>query len=143
MPKKNTMKFEESHYFKSLKPHKLEMPFGNFYLCEKFFISELNEGIHFDWQKIEDVVAELIKFYGKDAKLGYIPNRINSYSVNPHYWDKVDKTFNIIVASAIVVYSTMTLMNADLEKRFFKKSIKRCTSLTEAIEWMYGLEEFK
>lgn len=136
------MRFEESKYFISLNPYKLEMSFGNFYLCEKFFISELNEGIHFDWIKIEEVMSELIKFYGKDAKFGYIPNRINSYSVNPQYWDKVDKKYNMIVASAIVFYSTMTMMNATLEKHFFKKSMKRCQNLTEAIEWMINLDEF-
>ncbi len=136
------MRFEESGYYNSVKPYKLELPFGNFYLCEKFFISELNEGIHFDWDKIENVMSELIKFYGKGAKLGYIPNRVNSYSVNPHYWDKVDKEYNMIVASAIVFYSPMTMMNATLEKQFFKKSMKRCRSLSEAIEWMTNLDEF-
>tara|TARA_R110002049_G_scaffold163800_1_gene329796 strand:- start:4947 stop:5360 length:414 start_codon:yes stop_codon:yes gene_type:complete len=135
------VRFEESQYFNDLKPYKLEMPFGTFYLCEKLLVSELNEGIHFDWDKIENTMAELIKFYGKDAKLGYIPNRVNSYSVNPQYWDKVDKKYNMIIASAIVVYSPMTMMNSTLEKRFFNKSIKRCRSLSEAIEWMLNLKE--
>lgn len=135
------MRFEKSQYFDDLKPHKLVMPFGTFYFCDKFFISELNEGIHFEWDKIEDVMTELIKFYGKDAKLGYIPNRVNSYSVNPQYWDKVDKKYNMIIASAIVVYSPMTMLNATLEKRFFNKSMKRCRSLSEAIKWMLNLKE--
>lgn len=135
------MRFEESKYFNSLNPKILEMPFGKFYFCEKFIVSELNEGIHFDWDKIETIIAELINFYGKDAKIGYIPNRINSYSINPHYWDKVDKKYNIIVASAIVIYSTMTMMNATLEKRFFNKSMKRCNSLGEAIDWMSNIDE--
>jgi hypothetical protein len=135
------MRFEESKYFKSLIPKKLVMPFGLFYLCEKFVVSELNEGIHFDWHKIETIMSELVKFYGKGAKIGYIPNRINSYSVNPQYWDQVDKKYNMIVASAIVVYSEMTMINATLEKRFFSKSMKRCHSLGEAIEWMIDLDE--
>jgi len=90
---------------------------------------------------IEAVMVDLIAFYGKDAKIGYIPNRINSYSVNPQYWDKVDKKYNMIVASAIIVYSEMTMINATLEKRFFNKSMKRCHSLGEAIEWMSKIEE--
>ena len=88
------MRFEESEYFNSLKPHKLEMPFGNVYFCKKFFISEFNDGIHLDWNKVEQVITELFKFYDKNVKLGYISNRINSYSVDPHYWDKAEK--NII-----------------------------------------------
>ena len=115
------MKFSESTYFNPLRHHLLEMPFGTFYFCEKFFVSELNEG----------------------AKLGYIPNRINSYSVNPHYWDKADKIYNMIVASAIVSYSTITMMNATIEKHFFSKSIKRCTSLTEAVDWILNLKELR
>tara|TARA_R110002049_G_C9129630_1_gene558928 strand:- start:277 stop:702 length:426 start_codon:yes stop_codon:yes gene_type:complete len=137
------MKFSESTYFNPLRHHLLEMPFGTFYFCEKFFVSELNEGVHFDWCMIENVMDELIKYYGKDAKLGYIPNRINSYSVNPHYWDKADKIYNMIVASAIVSYSTITMMNATIEKHFFSKSIKRCTSLTEAVDWILNLKELR
>lgn len=137
------MKFEESEYFNSIKHYKLQMPFGNFYLCEKFFISELNEGIHFDWNMIELMMEELINFYGKEAKIGYIPNRVNSYSVNPNHWNKVDKEYNMIIAAAIVIYNNMTLMNATLEKRFFKKSLKRCDSLTQAITWMSNIKELK
>ena len=136
------MKFQDSEYFNNLKHTKVEMPFGVFYFCEKYFLSELNEGVHFDWDMIELVMSKLIEFYGEDAKLVYIPNRINSYSINPHYWDKVDKKYNIIIASAIVSYNNMTFMNATLEKRFFKKSIKRCESLNEAIEWTMNLKEF-
>ncbi len=135
------MRFEESQYYIDLKPYKIEKPFGVFYFCEKFFISEMHEGVHFEWNLIEDVMSEIIKFYGKDSKLGYIPNRINSYSVNPQYWDKVDKEYNIIIASAIVIYSPMSMMNATLEKHFFKKSMKRCNSLCEAIEWMKNINE--
>lgn len=136
------MKFEDSKYYNTIKSTKIEMPFGVFYFCEKFFLSELNEGVHFDWDKIEAVVNELFTFYGKDVRLAYIPNRINSYSINPHYWEKVDKKYNIIVASAIVTYNDMTYMNATLEKRFFNKSIKRCNSLDEAIKWTLNLKEF-
>ena len=35
------------------------------------------------------------RFYGKNAKLGYISNRVNSYSMNPQAWDKVQKKYNI------------------------------------------------
>ena len=35
----------------------------------------------------------------------------------------------------------MTMMNATLEKRFFNKSMKRCNSLGEAINWMSNIHE--
>tara|TARA_R110002050_G_scaffold243212_4_gene379726 strand:+ start:8982 stop:9395 length:414 start_codon:yes stop_codon:yes gene_type:complete len=136
------MHFENSKYSKEFKHKKLEYPFGNFYLCEKFFISELNEGIHFNWDKIQIVMNDLIKHYNHDAMLGYISNRINSYSINPQSWKQTLEEYNIIIASSIVAYTSFTFYNASLEKTFSKKSIKRCLSLKEAIEWTLNLKEF-
>ncbi|MFI0431403.1 hypothetical protein [Mariniflexile sp. HMF6888] len=136
------MKFEDSKYFE-LKHYKIERPFGHFYLLENFFISELNEGIHFDWEMIKSVMDEVVLFYGPEAQIGYISNRTNSYSTNPQTWDGIYKKYGLIIAGAIVTYNTMTFMNATLEKQFFKKSIKRCLSLEEAIEWVSNLKELK
>jgi len=135
------MEFKKSIYSNTIKYSKIEMPFGDFYFCEKFIISEINEGIHFDWEMIKSVITKLYEFYGKDVKLGYISNRINSYSSDPQSWDKLNKELDAIVASAIVTYSNITFMNASLEKKFYKKSIKRCLSLPEAVEWVYKLKE--
>ena len=135
------MKFENSVYFKDLKPLKIEMPFGNFYLCKKFFVSEMHEGVHFDWELIQKIMVKVVDFYGTNAKVGYISNRINSYSSDPKTWDLVDKEFGIIVGGAIVVYNQMAFMNATLEKRFYEKSIKRCISLDEAVGWINNLQE--
>lgn len=136
------MKFEESEYFKKIKHFKLEMPFGNYYLFEKFFVGELNEGVHFDWNKTKLVAKELIEFYGSDTKVGFISNRINGYSVEPQNWQKVEKEYNLIYASAIIVYNMPSYLNASLEKHFSKNSIKRCKSIKEAFDWMTNLKEF-
>ncbi|AXP82617.1 hypothetical protein CJ739_3555 [Mariniflexile rhizosphaerae] len=136
------MKFKDSKYYK-LKHYQIERPFGDFYLLENFFVSELNEGVHFDWEMIKSVMDEVIIFYGLDSQIGYISNRTNSYSIDPQTWNKVDKEYGVIVAGAIVTYNTMTFMNATLEKQFYKKSIKRCLSLDEAIEWISNLKELK
>ncbi len=136
------MKFEDSEFFKSLKHFKLEMPFGNYYLCEKFFVGELNEGVHFDWKKVKRVAKELLEFYGENPKLVFISNRVNAYSVEPQNWIRVEKEYNIMFASAIVIYNKPSYLNASLEKRFSKNSIKRCKSIKEAIDWANGLTEF-
>ncbi|MEW4925378.1 hypothetical protein [Algibacter sp. 2305UL17-15] len=136
------MKFEKSPYFEKLKPYKLELPFGNYYLCPNFFIGELFEGVHFDWEKTEILVKEIIKFYGEFKPIAFISNRINSYSVDPQNWIKIVQKYNILVASAIVAYNNSNYINASLEKHFAKKSIKRCLSLSEAIGWVESLEEF-
>ncbi|MGZ0017016.1 hypothetical protein [Yeosuana sp. AK3] len=137
------MRFEDSKYFKELKPKKVTFGFGNFYFCDLFFVSEINEGEHFDWPKVTLVAKELFQHYGLNAKLGYISNRINSYSSEPQSWEKIDRKYGIIVASAIVSYNNFSLINASLEKQFSKKSIKRCLSLDEAVTWITTLNEFK
>ncbi|GAL68962.1 hypothetical protein [Jejuia pallidilutea] len=136
------MKFEKSPYFKTLKPYKLELNFGNYYFCEKFIVSELFEGVHFDWDMVQELIQEIYKFYGEGIKLGYIANRVNAYSIDPQNWLKIEKKYNILVAAAIVVYNNATYINASLEKLFTQKSIKRCLSLKEAVEWIESLEEF-
>ncbi|MDO5980699.1 hypothetical protein [Flavivirga spongiicola] len=134
------MKFENSTYCNTLNHYKLETSFGNFYFCEKFFIAELHTGVHFDWPKIEVLANEIIAFYGKNVKLDYISNRVNSYSIDPQNWIKIEK-YNVIMRSAIVCYNHMMYMNASLEKRFSKGKIYPCLSLNEAIEWVMKLEE--
>jgi hypothetical protein len=106
---------------------------------QTFFIAELHESIHFDWDMVKNVLGDVIEFYGKDAKLGYLYNRVNSYSMNPHSWEKVYKKYGIIIASAIVVYNNFTSLNAELEKQFSSRRIKSCYSLSEAINWISNL----
>lgn len=85
----------------------------------------------------------VVEHYSNNPKLGYISNRVNSYSVDPGLWDKFHNTYNMIVASAIVSYNKFGSLNAEIEKRLTYKSTKRCTNLNDAIEWIVNLKEFK
>ncbi|MDO7173252.1 hypothetical protein [Mariniflexile sp. AS56] len=136
------MKFENSPYFE-LKHYKIEMPFGDFYFIENFFISEMHEGVHFDWEMIQSTMVHILEFYGPDSSIGYISNRVNSYSMSPQTWSKVQKKYNnMIVAGAIVTYTNRAYLNASLEKQLTKTKIKRCFSLEEAINRILDLREF-
>ncbi|WP_262733971.1 hypothetical protein [Gaetbulibacter sp. NE] len=136
------MTFENSKYFNLLKHSKVEFSFGNFYLFDKFIISEINEGVHFDWDKIQQVIAALIDYYGSNLKIGYISNRVNPYSIEPQLWIRFQRDYGFIVASAMVSYTELNYINASIEKRFSEMSIKRCGSLDEAIIWIKNLKEF-
>ena len=136
------MKFEDSSYFDTLSHTKVEFTFGDFFLFDKFIISELNEGIHFDWDKIEEVIAMLQDNYGDTIKIGYISNRVNSYSIDPQNWVDFQKQYDFVVATAVISYSEFAYMNATIEKRFFENSLKRCMNLDEAIGWIQNLKEF-
>ena len=135
------MKFEQSRYFGTLKTHKHVLPIGNFYFCEKFYLAEINEGIHLDYNELAGLMGDLMKYYGKNKKLGFISNRINSYSLDPRLYNEIDKEFDIITTCALVVYSDISFMNANIEKRFSNKKIKRCVMLNEAVEWILNRKE--
>lgn len=136
------MKIEDSKFI-ALHPKKIIFPFGNFFFFEKFVVSEINEGEHFSWSKIQQVIQEINRFYGKNFKIAHISNRINSYSINPANWIKFyQQKYGTIVATAIVSYTETALKLATLEKIFAPNSLKRCKSLEEAINWVTTLKEF-
>ncbi len=136
------MQFKDSKFFEELAHKEFNFSFGNFYLCDKFIISELSEGVHFDWDKVAEVVKIIIEHYGENTQIAYLSNRINSYSIKPQSWIDFFKNYDFVVASAIVTYSSFNYLNATIEKHFFEKSLKRCYSLEEAITWIYNLREF-
>ncbi len=137
------MQFEKTCHFKTLKPLKVGLPFGNYFFCKRFIIGEPFEGVHFDWNKAELLINEVIKHYGSNAKIAYIVNRINHYSIDPQNWLKIEKKYDFLVAGAIVYYNNANYINASLEKQFTTKSIKRCLSIDEAIAWVEQLKEFR
>ncbi|WP_405570675.1 hypothetical protein [Winogradskyella sp. Asnod2-B02-A] len=137
------MKFEDSKYSKRFTYKKEVFPFGTLYLTKYFVVSELNEGIHVDYTIASEIITRCSKYIKKGDKLSYIANRYNSYSFNPQIWVDFNKEYDFIVASAIVSYSNFSHLNASLEKQFFSKSLKRCKSLNEAINWVINLDEFK
>jgi len=53
------LKTELSEYYKSLKPFVLQMPFGTYFFFEKFIVSEINEGVHFEWIMAEKLALEV------------------------------------------------------------------------------------
>lgn len=136
------MRFEETKFASSLNYRKIEFSFGDFYLCENYVISELNEGIHFDWDKILEVIGAMIDYYGHDIKIGYISNRVEAYSIDPQLWLRFHKEFDFIIAIATVAYNDFGYINASIEKLFAKISLKRCNELSEAISWISHLKEF-
>ena len=136
------MRFEQSKYSELLPHSKIEFSFGNYYLCDHFAIAEIHEGIHFDWEKMLEVIGVLLDYYGNGIKISYISNRVHSYSSEPQFWHKFHKEFNFIVASAAVVYTSFAHINAALEKQFSQISFKCCDDLGEAMSWVKHLNAF-
>ncbi|TJY34029.1 hypothetical protein [Pontimicrobium aquaticum] len=137
------MPFKDSKYFKKLSYKIIQLDFGTFYLLDKCIIAEINEGVHYSWEEEHELYLKLIEHYSSDAKIGYISNRINAYSIDTEIWSKFVNEYDFIIASAIVTYNDFSYINATIEKEFSKKSLKRCTSLDQAINWVLNLIEFK
>jgi len=136
------MFFEASIFAKSLNYKKVELDFGVYYLFDNFFITEVNEGEHFDYAKLNVLLSSLRAHYGTHKRLAYIANRINSYSIDPVLWSYFDEDDSILIAAAIVIYRDSTYLNANIEKQLASIPIKRAQSLNDALNWVSGLKEF-
>jgi hypothetical protein len=137
------MRFEDSAISTQHIFTKKILDFGEFFLLDNFIIAEMNEGIHLSWNKISEIIDMVLDHYGEDCRIGYISNKINSYSFEPNHWSNFFENYDFVVASVSVYYSELGFNNATLEKIFSKKSLKRSDSIEEAISWILDLDEFK
>ncbi|MDN3665408.1 hypothetical protein ACFFU1_15650 [Algibacter miyuki] len=137
------MRFQDSDYYKILTYKRIEKPFDTYYLCDKFYISDINRGINFSWIHAQTMIDIILNFYGEQAKLGFITNRVNNYSVDPQNWVKAQKEHNFMTINAIVTYSEPSYKVSTLEKHFIKNTLKRCFSLEEAIKWVQNHDALK
>ena len=128
------MNVEDSKFI-NLEHEEIKMPFGNFYFFDRIVVSELKEGVHFDWKKIKIISDLMVMHYGKENKLIYISNRVNSYSIEPQSWTRFDKKYHLFTAAGVVAYEEMGGLSVVLERLFAKKSINRFRSLKEALDW--------
>ncbi len=132
------MKVEDSNFI-NLEHEEIKLPFGNFYFFDSIVIAELNEGVHFDWQRVKIISDLMVSHYGKNAKIVYISNRVNSYSIEPQGWIKFDKKYHLFKSTGIVAYDNSGGISVVLERLFAKESINRFRSLKEAVDWALKL----
>lgn len=136
------MYFEDSDFSKTLNYEKIVLDFGTYYLLDDYFIIEMNEGEHFNWDKLNTLLNLIRNYYGHHKTLAYIANRVNSYSIDPVLWSYFDKDDSVLIAASIVSYRDSTYINANIEKQMAKIPLKRAHSLGEAINWVKHLKEF-
>ena len=136
------MRFEDSLFSKSLSYNKIELDFATNYLFDDFFILEVNEGEHFNSEKLNQLLSSLRVYYGHHKTLAYIANRVNAYSIDPILWSYFDNDDSILIGASIVSYRDSTFMSANIEKKMASIPLKRALSLGEAINWVTQLKEF-
>ena len=136
------MRFEDSLFLKSLSYDKIVLDFSMIYLFDDFFIIEVNEGVHFNSEKLNQLLGALRAHNGHHKSLDYNANRVNSYSIDPVLWTYFDKDDSILIAASIVSYRDSTYISANIEKKMASRPMKRALSLAEPINWANQLEEF-
>ncbi|MFT5752412.1 MAG: hypothetical protein ACI828_001929 [Flavobacteriales bacterium] len=92
-------------------------------------ISEMNEGINFDWKLVQEVIALGYTHYGAEVEISYISNRVNSYSLVPQDWLKFFEARHSILSFGSVTYTKAGLMNIMLKNLFFKSKMKNYMKL--------------
>lgn len=130
------VKFEEYANRKQIDYFKVKLPFGELFLCDNFFVSEILSETHIDEDKMLKIVETILKYYGKNVKICYISNRINSYSSNPVLWAKVLKKYDVFSSGAIVYLNLSGYMNFEVEKNICKKEMKSFKTLDDALSWI-------
>lgn len=116
----------------------LNYPFGNVYIFEKFVVSEIDEGISFNWENHGKLIVEDVTYYlgNNGDDIIYISNRIHSYSVVASDWLKFFKHSYSLKSYLIVSDDKVGLLNSMIENLFFSNKIKRFKTLEAAVNWI-------
>jgi len=112
---------------------KLQLSFGNLEFHENYVIGIINDGILIT-EKETQIVSNAASHFFNKKKFVYISKRINSYSINPMIYKSLDRNNNIL---GFAVFSTnnSTLINAEVEKLFYKRSFGIFKNMEEAKHW--------
>src|SRR5690606_2204012 len=128
------MRFEESKYYRLLDSQKVTLPIGDFYFLDSFCIAEINEGVHIGTEECQDMAIALVDYYTEDLKIGFVSNRINSFSMDLRQCIKFHMDYDFITAKAIVYYDDLNFNIATIEKKLSHYNTKRCYTLDIAIK---------
>jgi hypothetical protein len=113
----------------------LELSFGTFEFFADIIIGKINDGVHYDAECNDLLVASAIAHYGANHILGYISIRENDYSVDPMIYLN-NKLFKDLACISILEKNKATPSTVEIEARFFKEEkFKSFSNAEEALAW--------
>jgi hypothetical protein len=121
-------------FFKNIREVR-EFEFGVFYFFDGLVISEMKEGVVFDWDMATKAINAAQEIFGKDQPIAYISNRINKYTVVPTEWLKFYKNRHKLKYYSVVGSTQGSFASIVLERMFFKESLRQFQDIGEAISW--------
>ncbi|MDC6366405.1 MULTISPECIES: hypothetical protein [Flavobacteriaceae] len=125
---------KEIEFFRNIKEIR-ECEFGVFYFFDGLVVSEIKEGVVFNWSMAQKIIAIAYEVIGTDTPIAYISNRINNYSVVPTDWLKFYINRHQLEYYSVVAYDKSGLSSIVLERMFFKNSIRQFSNLEDAVAW--------
>ncbi|MEM8999111.1 MAG: hypothetical protein AAGB24_02520 [Bacteroidota bacterium] len=121
-------------FFKNIREIR-EFQFGVFYYFEGLVISEINEGVIFNWKMAKKAIAAAHEIFGEEKPIAYISNRINNYHVVASDWAKLYKNRNQLDFYSVVGNTKGSYSSLVLERVFFQNSIQQFPDLDKAVNW--------
>ncbi len=113
---------------------------GTFELHDNFFIGRVDEGVNAGEEFIAPLSSLIQRHYG-NKPIGYISDRVNSYSLCPIATNRLMSENNIRYA-AIVTYQKHQKMVVHMEKMLLTNtSVQTFEQLGEAVDWVKTLLE--
>ncbi|WP_431126795.1 hypothetical protein [Flagellimonas flava] len=132
----------EITFFKNIREIR-EYDFGVFYFFDGLVISEIKEGVVFNWSMAQKAIDAAYEVIGQDRPIAYISNRIHNYSVVPTDWIKFYTHRHKLELYSVVAYNKSGLASIILEKMFFRNNIRQFSDLETAINWSISKIEAK
>ncbi|MBU2920246.1 hypothetical protein KO504_02755 [Winogradskyella psychrotolerans] len=127
------MHYNPNIYNKPFETYKIKL--GTVYFYEHFLLAEFNEGVDVTFRNFDEL-AFLVKTHYEDKPIGFISNRINSYSINVNDAKNFNDTFSNLKAFATISYSNLTERIIEIENHFFKFNRKVFNDFNTAINWV-------
>lgn len=78
---------KDLHFFNSIRQIR-EFDFGVFFYFDGLVISEIKKGTEFKWEHAKQAVEATEDYFGENAPVVYISNRVNTYSIVATDWFK-------------------------------------------------------
>ncbi|MFL1896058.1 hypothetical protein ACJRPK_10170 [Aquimarina sp. 2-A2] len=119
--------------------HTCNLEVGTFYFYKNFVVSEINEGVVFNFAKAEKLFELCNCYYGKKTPFVYLAHRINSYSFVPTDHFKSTALFPNLKGYGVIVYNLTQERIAALEKSFMNKPMRVFDNFQQAILWVDSL----
>ncbi|MGY0392130.1 hypothetical protein ACW5R3_06220 [Bizionia sp. KMM 8389] len=117
--------------------HYYDLPEAEIFVFDEFLVCQIREGMEITRNHQKDL-NKIIQEHFSETKIGYISNRINSYSVDPFIYVEIEKIPNIIAMAIIPENQTMK-NNAEFERSFYDKPYEIFDNLNAAINWIHDL----